>query len=65
MVFVLSGHFNKVTKTKTYRGKRYNLYTITSGKPDKISESLKEDGIPNFYTNVWHNGGSTYAIYVR
>lgn len=64
MAFILSGHFNKVTKTKTYRGKRYYLHTVTS-KPEKISENLKEAGIPNVYTNVWHNGQNSYAIYVR
>ena len=66
MTIVVQGGMKPATKTKTYRGKRYHLHTVTNGQSaNKIGKALDNDNIPNLQMLCWHNGDWAYAIYVR
>lgn len=67
MTTFITGSFMKpATKTKTYRGKRYHLHTITNGQSaEKIGKALDGDKISNLSVPCRHGGQSMYAIYVR
>ena len=64
--FISSSSMKEATKTKTYRGKRYHLHTITNGQSaGKIGKALDSEKISNLQVPCRHNGQSEYAIYVR
>ena len=67
MTYIMSIGMKEPTKTKTYRGKRYSLHTIsTSGKAaSALGKGFDYDKIPNLQVHCWHNGDWAYAIYVR
>mgnify|MGYP007068316351 CR=1 FL=1 len=65
-IFISSSQMKPATKTKTYRGKRYSLHTITNGpSADKIGKALDNNKISNLQVPCRHDGQSMYAIYVR